>query len=278
MKYKLIAIDLDGTLLNDEKVISSENIDTLKKLIDKNIEIVIATGRRYFAAKSFTKDLGDLVVISNNGNIARNTKNDRIILEKYINKEDFKYLLEEGKKINLHPILHANGYEEGFDFLIEDNEDNDSYNKYISEKETRYKKIDNFLKYDQDNIMVACYFGEYEVLNNFIEEIQRVYPNRFSYHIMTTLKKTGPILEVMNPLGSKWKSILEYAKYKNISKEEIITIGDDNNDMEMIKKSGLGIAMKNATQNVKKVSDIISRKDNNNSGVSIELKKIFDLK
>ena len=81
----------------------------------------------------------------------------------------------------------------------------------------------------------------------------------------------------MNPLGCKWLSLSEYAKEKDIAKEEIITIGDDNNDAEMIKNAGCGIAMKNASEGVKQVADIITEKDNNESGLSFELRKILDL-
>lgn len=278
MNYKLVAIDLDGTLLDDNKILTVENRDILKKLIDKGVEIVIATGRRYWAAKNFMKDLNEnIVIISNNGNVIRNIKDDKIILEKYINRKDFIYILEQGKKNNLYPIVHINGYEKGYDFLIEKNQDYKGYNNYLDNKEDRCKKINNFLEYKENNIMVLCYFGDYEKLNRFINIISQD-DKRFSYHIMTNLKKVGPMLEIMNPLGSKWKSILEYSKGKGISREEIITLGDDNNDMEMIKYSGCGIAMKNANKQVKEVSDIISSEDNNNSGVAIELKKVFNIK
>ncbi|MBS4539551.1 Cof-type HAD-IIB family hydrolase [Clostridium sp. D2Q-11] len=278
MDYKLVAIDLDGTLLTDDKEISKDNLDTLRSLIDKGIEVIIATGRRYWSAKKLIENLNmNIIIISNNGNIVRRVKDDKILIEKYLDLKDFNMLLREGKKLNLHPILHTNSYEKGWDFVVEYDINDKRYKNYISSEEKRYKRIRNFIDYEDDKILVACYLDEYKKLDSFIKEIENKYPNKFSYHIMRNLNKSGPILEVMNPLGSKWNSIMEYANEKDIMDKEIITIGDDNNDVEMLKESGLGIAMKNGCNEAKQSSDIISSRDNNNSGVAFELKRIFDI-
>lgn len=278
MDYKLIAIDLDGTLLTDDKRISKDNIDTLRKLIEKNIEVVIATGRRYWSAKKLIDNLGlNITIVSNNGNIVRKVMDDEVLIEKYLDINDFITLVKEGRKFNLHPIVHTNAYEEGWDFVLENNIDDSRYKNYIRPNEKRYKLIDNFLNYTDENILVTCYLGEYDILDNFIKKIEDKYPHKFSYHIMSNLNKSGPLLEIMNPLGSKWKSLKEYASNKGILDREIIAIGDDNNDVEMIQNAGLGIAMKNGSDKAKIASDIISIKDNNNSGVAHELKRIFGI-
>ena len=81
----------------------------------------------------------------------------------------------------------------------------------------------------------------------------------------------------MNPLGCKWQGLQEYAKGRGFREEEIIAIGDDNNDISMVKNAGLGIAMKNASKNVKSVADIVTERNNNESGVGFELQKILKL-
>lgn len=76
-------MDLDGTLLNDEKQIPEENLKLIDKLIDKGYEVVIATGRRYWSAKQLTKEIDKpLVILANNGNVVRETINDEIIIKK----------------------------------------------------------------------------------------------------------------------------------------------------------------------------------------------------
>ena len=95
--------------------------------------------------------------------------------------------------------------------------------------------------------------------------------------MMENLQLVEAMVEIMNPLGSKWITLKEYANTLNIKPEEIIAIGDDNNDIEMIMNSGLGIAMKNGSERVKSVAKIITKNDNNNSGVAFELKRVLNI-
>lgn len=86
------------------------------------------------------------------------------------------------------------------------------------------------------------------------------------------------LLEFLHIEGCKWVSLKKYAGQKNIEPEDIIALGDDNNDIEMLKNAGMGIAMVNGTEEIKKAARRISKFDNNNSGVYYELKELLDLK
>lgn len=273
----MVAIDLDGTLLTDDKKITNENIKVLREIYDLGVEIVIATGRRYWSAKNLVKSLGlDLIILANNGNIIRKISNDELLVTKYLNKEDFNKLIEKGKELELHPIVHVDHYNEGFDFVLEFDKDDERYYSYLSMKESRYILVDDLTKFNSHRILVTCYTGDYEILKDFQQNILKEYPNRFNTHIMESTK-IGAILEFMNPLGSKWLTLQEYARTKGIRKEEIIAVGDDNNDVEMIQKVGLGIGMKNGTKLVKEAADIITSKTNNESGAADILSKIFNI-
>ena len=276
--YKLIAIDLDGTLLNDKKIIPEDNLKLMKKIIDKGYEVVIATGRRYWSAKQLVKDINrPMVILANNGNIVRDTKDDQIIIKKYLDLKDFKTLIQEGKERGLYPIIHVDQFEEGIDLIIEMDKAHKKYHNYVAQSEERYKKVENLLEIKEDKILAVVYAGGKEELKGFHYHINEKYPNRFNSHIMENIIVAEALLEIMNPLGCKWLSLLEYAKQMGIAEREIIAIGDDNNDAQMIKNAGCGIAMKNASEGVKKVANVITEKDNNESGVAFELKKILRL-
>lgn len=276
--YKLIAIDLDGTLLDDNKDIPKENLILIHELIDKGYEVVIATGRRYWSAKRLVKDIDrSLIILANNGNIVRDTLEDKIIIKKYLDAEDFRILIKEGRRRGLHPIVHVDNYEEGYDIIIEMEKENQGYNNYISPDETRYRQIEDYLELEDHKILAVIYVGNRRELESFHLDINERHPNRYNSHVMENIQVAEALLEVMNPLGCKWLSLLEYAREKGISPREIITIGDDNNDAQMIKNAGCGIAMKNASKQVKAVADIITEKDNNQSGVAFELKRVLKL-
>jgi hypothetical protein len=277
VNYKLIALDLDGTLLTDDKKITRDNIDVIRAVNSIGVEIIVATGRRYFSAKGLVKDLAiDLIIMANNGNMVRRMSDNKLLVTKYLSKDDFYRLIKIGRKKGLYPIVHADHFDEGYDILIELDKDDERYYSYLSKIGDRYRNINNLLDYKNPRVLVTCYLGEEKDLKTFQEEIMSTLPGRYNSHIMRQTR-IGSILEFMNPLGTKWFSIKEYAHTKGIKTKEIIAIGDDNNDIEMIKNSGLGIAMKNGTKEVKGVADLITSKTNNESGVAVVLKRIFEI-
>jgi len=276
--YKLIAIDLDGTLLDDRKRVPEENILVIRELIDRGYEIVIATGRRYWEAKELIKEIDrNMVILANNGNIVREFENDRLLIKKYLNMEDFRKLIRESKKRNLHPLILVDDYENGIDIIVEAGNASDFHRIYISRAQNRYKEVEDYLTMEDANILSVAYAGNKKDMEGLYDYINERYPNIYKTHLMENIKLAEALLEIMNPLGDKWLSLLEYAKEKGIDKSEIIAIGDDNNDIEMIKNSGCGIAMKNGSKYVKEVADIITEKDNNQSGVAHELKKLLKI-
>ncbi len=276
--YRLIAIDLDGTLLDDKKNIPEENLYLMKELFDRGYEIVIATGRRYWEAKTLTEDIDrPVVILANNGNIVRDLKDGKLLIKKYLGMEDFRILIKESKKRGLYPLLLVDDYENGIDVMVEMDNISEFHNIYISRAQDRCKKVEDYLKLNDVNILSVVFAGDRKDLQELYDYINVRYPKIFKSHLMENIHVAEALLEIMNPLGDKWLSLLEYAKEKGIYREQIIAIGDDNNDAEMVKNAGLGIAMKNGSQLVKSVADIITEKDNNESGVAYELKKILKL-
>ncbi len=278
MNYKLVAIDLDGTLLTEEKRIPSKNADVLRALLDRGIEIIIATGRRYWSARKFMREINmNLTVVANNGTIIRSMDNDKAILNKYLDREDFYALVREGREKGLYPIIHVDHFDEGYDILIELDKEHEKYSSYLYDIPDRYKQIEDLLLYENPRVLSVVFPGDINLLKDFYGLLNETHKDKYCSHILTSLSKVGPILEIMGPLGSKWKTLSDYARQKGINEEEIVAIGDDDNDIEMIQNAGLGIGMKNASPGVKKVADIITEKTNDECGVAHVLTNIFKL-
>lgn len=276
--YKLIAIDLDGTLLNKDKEITVENLNVINKLINKGYEIVIATGRRYYSAKELTKGIDShMTILANNGNIVRRSENDMILFSSYMDNAGFKQIIREGKARNLQPIIHVDYFTEGYDMVVQEDFKHEEYMDLFPKSERRLKVIHEEYLYDIDRVLAIVYAGNQIPLLSFNNYILENYPNLYNSHIIGDIDIAEAMLEVMNPQGSKWKSLLKYANSLGIVADEIIAIGDNNNDLEMVLNAGLGIAMKNGSKEVKEASDIITVKDNNESGVAFELKRVLNI-
>lgn len=274
MKYKMVLVDMDGTLLNDEKNISDENLEVLKNLQQKGMIIGIATGRRYSFAKPVIERYGlKAVFFCNNGNATWEMENDELIDSTTIKKEHFLDILDMGHEMGMYPVVHA--IYEGYELLCELDPSHEGYSGYISPSTSKLLSFFNMESLPDDRVMIMCYTGHLDRVQALQMKIDEKYPNEIHTHITMSLKRIGPLLEVSELEGTKWHAAWKYATERGIKPEEIIAIGDDSNDMEMIEHSGLGIAMKNAIDVAKAKADMVVEYDNNESGVAKALKMVF---
>lgn len=278
MDYRMVVVDLDGTLLHDGKRISRYSLEVLRALRSMKIEIVVATGRRYRFAKSLFAESGfPVTILCSGGTCARNTGDDRKIMSRCLDTDLFHDIVRTGREHSLHPLLHVDRSGEGCDFLIEFARDAPCYNSYINDGVMEYRVVEDFLEYREGSILLVCFMGGEKELKIFRGRIMERHGSLLHSHILTTLKSIGPVLEIMNPAGTKWGTLLTYAQSLGIAPGEIVALGDDNNDLEMIKNSGLGIAMKNATGPVKAGARAVTRYTNNEDGAARALAGVFGL-
>src|SRR5699024_5862965 len=180
----MIAIDLDGTLLTDEKNIYKKNLNTLDELIKKGYEIVIATGRNYYSARQLTAKMNNhITYLANNGNIARHSENNRDIFCKLLDEDSYKVILEEGEARGLDPIIHVDYFHEGYDVILNTKSAYMEYYKnHVKGKKHRYKAIENYFDPCIDKILAIVYPGDQKVLKEFNSYIKNKFPNKFNTH------------------------------------------------------------------------------------------------
>lgn len=276
MNYKMVVTDLDGTLLNDDKKISRMDVEILNKLHELKIEIVIATGRNYYLAKKLTEQIKNInpVILANNGAMVRRSHTDEVLECNYLDFEYFRKIYEQGLKYNLHPVLHVDEYINGYDMIYEQENTDEMYQGYIA-KNNKRAKLTTF-EHSINNILAVCYLSENKKLNDLYLETNKINDGKFNSLCNMNLKNKA-LLEFLHIDGCKWRSLKKYSESVNICANEIVSFGDDNNDIELILNSGFGIAMKNGTESCINAADKVSEFDNNNSGVCKELLKLFSI-
>jgi hydroxymethylpyrimidine pyrophosphatase-like HAD family hydrolase len=253
-------------------------MDILRALRAENIEVVVATGRRYRFAKAVFENCGfPVTILCSGGTCARNIGDDGRIMSRHLDAGLVHDIVSTGREQSLHPVLHVDKYEEGCDFLIEYEMDSPCYNAYITGGVKEYRVVGDLLKNAADGILLMCYMAGERELESFREKLLERHGRRLHCHILTTLTRIGPVLEIMNPLGTKWRALAEYARGLAISPGEIVALGDDNNDIEMVAQAGLGIAMRNATRGVKGAARAVTLHTNNQDGAARSLAGVFGL-
>ena len=269
-RYKLVCIDLDGTLLSDDKKISTRNIKTIQEVINSGVKICIATGRIY----KFVDHIKDIIsnkieVIASNG--AFILKNNKYIL-KPLSYAEVLRIRDIAKNYDLEIYLNTE------DTIISEGSIPESYTYKITnerlEDKNKVKFIENysFDRLNEDNKynilkVVLMNKDNLEVVGKvrgILEEIGEF-----------EIASSEPQFCEINRKGiSKGKAVEELANELKIDIKEIICIGDGGNDIDMLKKAGLSVSMKNGLEEVKNIVDYITD-TNNNSGVAKALRKLL---
>ena len=265
-KKFLIAIDLDGTLLNKKSKVSLSNKLFLRKLERQGHIIVLASGRPSRAVKYFRDYIGlHTPIICYNGAYCFHPERD-----------DFKptiynFPLDVVKTVynDLKGIFT--------NFMCETDDDiwlvkeDLKLNKFFwhEDMDIIYGDMNETLHENPWTMIIQIKDNTY---NDAIKEAIHKHEN-YSVRFWTS----SPYAEVYHKDTSKAQCIFSVAEYYNIPKENCIAIGDANNDIEMITECGFGIAMINGNDNVKKIADLVSKKDNNHSGVKYAIKEAFKI-
>lgn len=269
MGIKLIAIDMDGTLLNSKNTISLRTREVIEKASNAGVKIILATGRILKSAINYSNILGlRKPIIASNGAVVVD-ENRRKIYERSLDLDLVDKVIDIGdrEKVYYHfydeDTFYANIYieevvkfynsEEGIDEV-----DRISFNIFKDRQEIIKKKdlnIYKFLFLDEDRNRLK---GLREKLTN-IEEI----------NVSSSWNNN---IEVMGKDVSKGRSLERLCNDLNILPEEVMTIGDNENDISMLNYAGLGVAMENAKEEVKEIADIITL-NNDKDGVAEVIEK-----
>lgn len=286
--YKLVAIDLDGTLLNSYGEISQRNKTAIQKSIEKGTEVIIASGRPISSAKSYANESGaNNFMVCGNGSVLYDVKNDKIIYDKFIDRQKALEII----KICEDNSIFFNIYTETLTISKAINYNISFYNnenkKVPDDKKTNIKIVDNIYKYVEENpevqVLKITVCDESKIIFDAIirklREVKNVdvldlqHMARKYIQFGTEEKKVEYYYTEITSKGvDKWGAVKKLADMLEIEQSEIIAIGDNMNDKEMIENAGLGIMMGNSAPYMKEFADVVVS-DNNNDGVAEALEK-----
>jgi Cof subfamily protein (haloacid dehalogenase superfamily) len=264
--YKMIAVDMDGTLLKHDKTISDETLRAIKLARSKGVKLVLATGRPIEGIEKYLEEL-DLIniddyAISYNGVIVQNTLTKEIISRKTIAIEDLDYLFQLSKNIGVNFHAFTN---EG---LIAPNMS--KYTIHECEINNLQAKIVDFNTLDKNTeVFKFMMIGEEDELDEATKNLPKEVFEKY-----TVVRSAFCFLEFINKECNKGESIKTLANHLAIDISDVICIGDAGNDLHMIKYAGLGVAMGNAYPEVKEVADYIT-KTNEDDGVAHVIHKFI---
>lgn len=251
--YRLIACDIDGTILGSDGSLSDANRDALRQLHNRGIVVVLASGRATVSIRTVLERIlpsfDHAYLISFNGARVVNTANGAVVFEQGVDRESLRRVVSFAREHELVLQGYANDA-----FLSEPRgEPADEYSRvYAKETAMEWIKVPDLAAALPGGSPKLLLIGDPDALSHHERAIESMGSGR----IATTYSKPH-FLEILNDRVNKGAGLVHLAKHLGIPLEDTVAVGDAQNDIEMIQSAGLGIAVANAVGPLKEVADVI---------------------
>lgn len=268
MKYKMLVLDVDGTLLNDNKEISKRTLATLRKVQQMGVRIILASGRPTYGLLPLAKELElgtyNGYVLSYNGGQVINASNGEVIFERRINPELIPYLEKKANK-NGFGILTYDG-----DTIVTNMPDNPHIQAEAALNGMKINYQENFsIAIDYSPCKCMLVSDDEKALIGLEEHWKRRLDG-----VLDVFRSEPFFLEVVGCRVDKANTLGAVMEMQGIKPDEIVVFGDGVADVTMLQLAELGIAMGNAPDSVKRCADYVTL-SNNEDGVAVAVEKAF---
>lgn len=268
MTYKMFVCDLDGTLLNNDHKISKDNIKAIKALEEKGVKFIVATGRTKYMLEDYLETIDyKRPIIWSNGAAISDTRGT-ILQAKEIAIKDSRKIMELAQQYHMDYVVYTlDGIvgtgRKGRMKRLED------YNETVKKEYRIPLTFDKMLSSNLHKHKVIKFSFSSEDSTALQEFQKAIYLN---LNALSSVFSHDTLLDVTRKDATKGEAALYLAKYYDIKPEEIVAIGDQQNDMSMLEVSGLALTLENAVDAVKKIATHVT-KDNHSSGVAYAINR-----
>ena len=272
MAIKLVAIDIDGTLINDQQQITPQTVAALKKASAAGVKVVLCTGRPMTGVEAYLEELGvagkdDEYVISFNGGLAQSTSGN-VIVNHSISFDDYADWENYCLKQKVHSQIETR------DYIYTTNQDLSKYTIYESglvSMPVRYRSLDEMSRQrDHYIIAKAMMVDEKDVIDIALANLPQDLRDRFSI-----VRSEDFYLEFMHPSASKGKTLKTLSDRLGIKQNEVMALGNAQNDNSMIEFAGIGVAMGNSVPETLKIADVTVAANNHDGVAAAVTKYVF---
>lgn len=267
MKYKLLVLDLDGTLTNNKKEITPHTLQTLLQAQANGLKIILASGRPTYGiaplANTLQLDVYEGYILAYNGGQIIDWKTKNILYENVLDSAIYPYLYECAKKNNFVILSYKDEY------IVSEDADNQYVRHEAFLNKMKSITVPNFLDVINFPVAKCLIVGDPKPLALLEQEMKGTLENQ-----MNVFRSEPFFLELVPKGIDKARSLAVLLKKLGISKEEMIACGDGFNDLSMIQYAGFGVAMANAQETIKNAADYITL-SNEEDGVAAVVEKFF---
>ena len=277
---KLLASDIDGTIIDNDNQISPYNLEAIRKLNNKNVNFTLCTGKTYFMVKDFCKQMNAGYGIFGNGTQIINLKTGKEIIRNTLNQKDVIDCIDIANKNNLHIHIYIENksvsqgslkymayrnyklYKENISFDVVDD-----LKQYININNPSILKLIISAEKDLGNIRK-------EILNSQNLAVMQI--RKYNEYKDKIIDKEYEYLDIVPKCVNKYNSLKQLCDYLNIQKDEVMAIGDNMNDVVMIENAGIGVAIGGSYEEVIKKASYVTKNSAKDGGFAEAVYKFIE--
>jgi hydroxymethylpyrimidine pyrophosphatase-like HAD family hydrolase len=247
-RYRLLALDLDGTLLNAEREIPEENLRAIEAAVREDVVVALVTGRRFPSLRRYLEPLGpETFAVANSGAIVRRGIDGPILRRSLLPVECAREVLDFADRLGMEPVIHDGPDAEGHLFLRSSARRVPSMGRYLHQTSPPPIWVDS-LRVERSPVQIG-FTGGVEEIRSFERELDRGLSS--SGHRASLARTEYPdedlaLLDVLGVEATKSKALAFLAAHLGIDLAGTMAIGDNWNDVSMLELAGLGVVMANA--------------------------------
>lgn len=267
MDYKLMAVDIDGTLINSEGKLTNKTRDAIKVAVSKGLIFIIASGRPVQGIEYINEILNiDVPFITYNGAMVVMGKSKKVLYEKRLFDSDAKEIIELGKKFNTTIIV----WSENKLYVSEMNEKVEKYKEITKGEPILFTDIDKLVN---KGVTKVLWYDDEETIEYYQSIMGNLVSGNVNFHTSRPM-----FLEFVDKQASKAIAMEKLGEYFGIKQCEMIAIGDGFNDLSMIEYAGLGVAMGNSKDEIKKRADYVTLTNDEDGVAEVIYKFVLECK
>ncbi len=270
--YRILALDVDGTLLDPDGALRPRTADAVARASQAGIRAVLCTGRRYRRARPIARQLGLAApLVCNSGSIIKDPADHRTIWRADFDDELAAAVLGFFRRENQQAVVFTDRHPDLTDFIVAEFPTGRPYfDDYVAQNR-EYADINpailwgDFQELDRENgnrgadaLFHVCAIGERGEMLTFQRAAHERIGDRIQTFVQRSPRYLGTMCEILRRGASKWSAILHLAGLWGVDPSEICAVGDDVNDIPMLKNAGLGVAMGHASPDVLAAADLVT--------------------
>ncbi|MBL8167800.1 MAG: HAD family phosphatase [Acidobacteria bacterium] len=273
MPIRLLALDIDGTLLTSRGELTARNQTALQAAKQQGVQVVLLTGRRFNSARELVLQLAlDIPLVSHNGALTKNIETLETLDFHPLAADITREIIRIGRACGVDMICCDDPHGMGTMVIEGVSEQNKALHRYLEKYRHSLVEVPDLLQYVQRDPIQMMFSGRCDPMDEFAMELERAMDGQIQLFKTRYRSVDLTLLDALSLTASKGESLAKLAREHGVTPDEVMAVGDNYNDLTMLRFAGLGVVMGNAEEDMKQMGFAVTG-SNENSGVADAIEK-----